>query len=286
MEEIKRLSWQRDFVSVDHLIEYLKDDTIKTWSKRCSRDTNSPNFYGTRSFEESLDLIENGYQQGAEKIKDVVDQVMEHYDPAPELQHGITGHFPDVPAFIAGDPECMFKYSDVDSKKNVYKIYFGSGASCAVSKERMFNFGAAMVKIVDKLESEKNTVELVSVWPITRNEEYGTVSTVIKRAGDFVDISQLAYTMTHSSFLRRSLFAVMETFTENNGENILRSSYGTAVRLDENYLKAAGLDTTNSIIIPGLGHGPDQCGTIDEAVKWLRETVNEQAGKELIKESL
>lgn len=189
----------------------------------------SEDFAGSRSWEHSLELAEQGCPATREAVDSASFKVA--VDRLPEFDFAPVGVFPCIPAYAAGAPEDMFTPSEWGQEipKPVVQIYVNITASGCVDKEYLINRGAAIVQLIDRVQLAGQRVELVGCFHAKHGDNTFDFSVVIKRPEEIVDLDRIAYAVAHPSMLRRSMFRIMECVADYRV-----GGYGTPTDLKEN----------------------------------------------------
>lgn len=166
-------------------------------------------FTGTKTMEEALDMAENGWAEGIDKVfrlrADILAKNPIRMQP---VKFGIAGATPDVPRAIAGNIFNM-RIPDMSKSKRrpVITLVSNMTANCGVEKEMITNRAAVVAAIIDRIETAGYAVEVVSTAMAQSGKFKAATSVIVKEAGHAVDTGKLAYGLGHSSFFRRLVFA-------------------------------------------------------------------------------
>lgn len=77
----------------------------------------------------------------------------------------VAGFFPNVPAFLAGEPESMWRMDDDSSDRAPIRIWVGIGSSSSVTREQLIKRGAALAAFALAL-SERRPVYITPWWDL------------------------------------------------------------------------------------------------------------------------
>lgn len=179
-------------------------------------------FFGTRTFEEALNVARTGWAAGAARVAELRASIDEFVATAKrayvqQFQWDVTGDFVDVGRVLSGEPEAFGTYVDsldgrADTRDRVVRLYANLGVSCGVTGEAIFARGAAILAAVDILESAGIRVEL---WTGIASKGAGKKKTyqlevLVKSASQPVDVDRLAFVLCHQATLRRLGFSHKE----------------------------------------------------------------------------
>lgn len=222
------------FDTLDAFIDRAAGRPATRWN--CSV-TNGHKFTGTHSFAEAVKLARDGWAEGRE----AVEAARAHFEhvTGSRVRRSITveavaGFAPDVPAFLAGAPDCMLAREEVEAEGagKIIKLVVQGVASAAISKAEIIKKGALIVALVDALESAGRSVELVVDFT-SGDCAPNRVSAILtaKRAGEPVEIDRLAFILAHPSMLRRFAFGIFEKHPDFM--NWAGIGYGTCGHADD-----------------------------------------------------
>jgi hypothetical protein len=181
--------------------------------KRTSRGSEA-SWTGTQSFEEAMQLARNGWPEGVQRMRrvaDAISQVISSKIIRPEARFDETGDEVAVDRYLEGDPEHFVSYPLQESRASggrVFTVGFGIFVSAGVDKEYFTNRGAAVLALLDALESAGYRCELDIGMAV--REAY-TMRCPIKAAEHALDLDRLAFTLMHPSIFRRIQFSIGET---------------------------------------------------------------------------
>jgi hypothetical protein len=135
-------------------------------------------------------------------------------------QSSVAGCFPNVPEFLAGEPECMWDQVHIDSDTAPLAIYLDLTSSAGITPDEFRKRGIAVLALTMLLSSIR-PISLhvctvmgarVSDRPDTmrkRHESYSIASARIETAP--LDLARAAYVMTDVAAARRMFYAVGNT---------------------------------------------------------------------------
>lgn len=120
--------------------------------KHITREDNR-SFCGGMDFGEALNAARNGDVSGVEHAQAMMDQINADVDTEGLRdcwQHSVVGPFPNVPAFLAGDPECMFSRRRVSGGRVLgpVNIYYSPVCSAGIAAADAYKRGVAVLAAV------------------------------------------------------------------------------------------------------------------------------------------
>ena len=182
------------------------------WNYRKQSRDSSESFTGSKSFEDAMDLAENGWPQGRAAFADIAAQSVQQMEAVlPATGYDVAGMYPSVPRFLGGDQECMVTHNpDLNDRRHIIPIYVSISASASNKTQTITNRGAAIAGLIDVLETSGHSVQLM-VFDHSLSDGiryWGEYE--LKAAGEPLDLDMMSFALTHPSCLRRLHFAILE----------------------------------------------------------------------------
>jgi hypothetical protein len=232
---------------------------------RSSRSNGREDWAGTASWQEAVQLIETGWEEGRNRIGDILTSLEGTVRDVlkPKVVWDVEGDCCDIARYVEGEPECMMRWTPRPSKKRVAKVFADIGASCGVSAEALRWRGACVLALVDKLENSGIRVEL----DFGRGMDRSWVEVIhIKDADDPLYMDTLGFHLAHPSAFRRVMFSFEETQAEGGKHGCQGGWYGSPTMDLTDALKDEGYD----LIVPGF-----QLHDLDAAIKKVEGMFNQ-----------
>ena len=201
-------------VSWDEFVADMEKEPNKCWKYPESVEGDE-GFTGSKNFDEEKQHMVCGWDKGRDAMAADVEFAKGKEDTFKRetWEYSVAGQRACIPSYCAGVPAHMV-YMDDQSERNavpIVKIWVDVAASWNVSAEAMIRKGAAVVALVDQIESSGQRVELVAkAYTDMQDNEILDVRVMVKAAEEQLDMDRLAYAVAHPSMLRRSLFRVTE----------------------------------------------------------------------------
>ena len=132
---------------------------------------------------------------------------------APILNASVAGFAPNVPAFLAGQPDCMFSMQDEVTREKVIKMTVTCNACYEIEAETFFYRGRAILAAIVELEKQGYSVELTALMsstPSRKSNLQETWAVRIKNAGESLSVASLAFALCSAAFQRRLNFRLKE----------------------------------------------------------------------------
>jgi hypothetical protein len=266
-EETAGVRHKYQFDNLVDMVDYISS-APRVWDRQSSRATHDKQWTLGVSWEGALRMARNGWEEGIRQVHALAAAVPNNTVVTRELS--VAGEYPDVPRYLAGDPFNMVKRGKARVPKPTMTIVSSIGANSHVSGQAMANFGAAIVALVDRLESRGVRVELIGCWRSTGMGDRSSfsMSWTVKRAEDALDLSAVAFGLGHPAMLRRLGFAVMERSpkrVEIYGYGASTSVIGPVDLIDV---------PDSALFIGGVGDSNRECATLEGAVAYAKRSIN------------
>ena len=228
---MKKIKHDMRFDSLFEFNQWL-DDTPKTEDSGSSSTRHSDDrewdfalgYEGAREYAKGTEFWQEGTDQITRGVAGVQGEM--HQSARPVLSWDVAGFAPDVPAMLAGQPDHMFCMEYQNESVEIVTIGF-CGFSARCTAKAMLNRGAALLTLVDALESSGKRCE---IWyddvlaPVR-------MRVCLKKSSEQWSAHTLAFSMAHPGFFRRLGFAWREKFTELDGHT--NSGYGVCEEFDD-----------------------------------------------------
>ena len=211
------------FSSMPEYIEYLKT-TQPIGVHQSSVDHGGgeigDSWVDTKTYNDAVNYAEVGSIEHREKYTALVQKLEtklgESETFTKRIEYGMAGAYPDVARYVAGEP-CHMVIPFGQRDKPVIKIGVPINAMCSINGQTLFNYGAALLCIIDYIEqSGSATVELTAVGGNRcRSTSVSWVTSYpLKRAGEVLSIDAMAFQFCSSSALRRLSFRLTESLPD------------------------------------------------------------------------
>lgn len=212
----KTRDYVADFDSMDDLVKHVTSETAFPSHGRASRANYDygRDWHGSRSFEEALSIIDKGWKEGEEMARKYAGRLFARI--ASQLQqpryfYDVEGLDFDCARVIAGEPEPWIEqyHTEVEAPGQIIRVVYNISASSGVDPSVILTRGSVAAALVQLLEFAGKPVELIARWD-TRSQWNGRFSITVKRAGQPLNMPEVAFALAHPSMLRRIMFAAME----------------------------------------------------------------------------
>lgn len=261
------------FDSVESFVREASKGPGPDWKSARSSHSEGAGFSGTASFEEAASLALAGWPEGRARMVRGVEAVASSpaFERAAALFFDVAGAYPVAALAAAGVPECMVSPAPVSERaRPIVRLAVSGSVSYNYGADEIFAYGAALLGVIDALESAEFRVELSVIFPAEKRGHKVATSVRVKDAPDALDLDRAAFCLAHAATLRRLVFGVMEA---NLSSETFYPGYG-APRTPER-----GFDGDEGVVfLPGpqqFAAGSPQLKTPESAFAALAPSVLE-----------
>lgn len=217
----------REFSGLNDMIAFLESTPIdEGWSQNHASNECDFNikFHGARSYTEAKALLQKG--SNVREIKKAITRGAGNTEKKKRTL-GVIGACPNVPAYLAGSPECMYRIDRAKSR-GAYNVFVDVSVHCGIKKSQVTDAGIEILLRVLKLASKYPVNLYVGDLTKYHDKVYGHV-TKIMDAGRAYNTARVSYALTEVGFLRVFGFAIIE---RNGGfwESSAQFGYGRPLR--------------------------------------------------------
>jgi hypothetical protein len=157
--------------------------------------------------DEALKMLEQGWITDRAKL-DVPSSTATKFAPTLALE----GAYPNVAAYLSGDPECMVAFTEETTKAASFlTVRVGMTAASNVTAQELLAFNKSVVSLVDSLEGEGYRIRLeaaISTSPSHNSKtEFRTHCIIpLKDYNEVIDEGQICFALGHPAFMRVIMF--------------------------------------------------------------------------------
>jgi len=250
--------------------------TPREWSVSQSTTNSATDSWdlGT-GYDKARQLAETGWTEGA---RDFANQlaVLPPNDAEPEYTYDVAGYMPDVALYCAGDPMHMINFGHPQGRKPVVHLVINAVAAGMINANEYRNYGAAITAMVGQIEATGRQVELDVVFVDSLRGGKAILGWKVKRAGDNLDLSAVAYSIAHPAAFRRLGFALIE----RTPRSWQQPGYGHCGSLTKELAETIGAG--EAFLLGGVGVSQGACKTMKGALKFAAQQINKAAGETLV----
>ena len=224
------------FSSAGEYLNYCETVKPNTGAGRASINGDRE-FCGTSSYKESVKLAKHGDESLSRRVLDKAKTLQISSETQSSLMASEllpAGALPDIASYLSGSP-CYMETPDSLDAKPIIRIAFPYGYLCSVRTSTAELYGSALLNLVDQIEaSGVATTEIVMYLGIEGSGLQFIMTFPVKKAGQHLNLDDLAFHVANSGSFRRLGFRVFES-TPNieKGNNLTSSGYGHSLAPDD-----------------------------------------------------
>ena len=216
---LKSKSKVAEYTSMNEFYQYLCDtpfnDTFR-WEKHRSVEA-SESFTHTKSFDEAVELMKNGWKDMSEKLVQRLKVEEQKMEPVmkPKTVYGVAGYQAVVPLYLNGVPTNMLSKKQVPMKQKVITLNKCVNYSWTWDTTDIIAESIKAFRIIKKLEANGyrcNLNVILGVSNAFNDEEAYIVKIRVKNSTEKLNLSKLAFPLVHPSMLRRLMLRWEEVF--------------------------------------------------------------------------
>jgi len=266
-----------DFDCLDDMLRYCQDNNpTGKWidgpsSRRRATDFHKLPGGGKSSWKDTVNSGSNGWPEGRERFNGKVMEAAARctsHSKRQALTVEQAGFMPLVPLYASGAPAYMLNFGEGSQQADtIVRLQVDLCAAAGHPSERIINWGSALCVLIDSLENSGKSVEVAGVMAVETvnggKVQTVTANTVIKPAGQSLDIDRMAFALAHPCYLRRLFFALVESVPETHTG--YSSGYGACRKPTPKH----GVKT-----ISGVNANRDAADCLDTAIERVERIYN------------
>ena len=222
---------KEEFSSIHHLLHTINSRNNNTVMQReNSSQSEDYSFTRTRSYDEAMNLISNGYTEILPKIKSGIKKLEKKINTEfqnikkirPDIR--IEGFTPHVPNSILNLPDSMINIERHPQKQKTLDIIYVMGACCGQDAQLFIDAGVVLLTAIKILELNRISVKLKVSFKFScdhrdpsGSEEITFPTVLVKNYGQRIDLQKLCFPLAHPSMFRRFGFKWLETHPSISG---------------------------------------------------------------------
>ncbi len=208
--------------------------------KGFSMSTSGKAFSGVETYDDYLELLDNGDEEVIKKIKiETNTQVKalskKYEDTFTKYKFEVTGEFFDIGLVLSGVPECWLEPENKSKAKVQVEIIINGTFHAGIKPAQIVKSTAKILAITKILETHDVQVKIKIVSVIrnysTGESTYITIATDVKDYDEPINYKKCSALLS-PTYLRRGGFKVMELCAKSK----LLNSYGGQMRSSDNSL--------------------------------------------------
>lgn len=188
---------------------YIEHVTYFDGEQRSSLKEDDGKWSGVKNYREALDLATYGWNEGYKKMKSKMVENGIFSGFVNDLVRDVTGEFVDVDAYLLGQPECMYTFSEAKPSRFL-RLIINLGGNCNVSADEYYERGCMLMGIIDNLESRGVRCEIWSTLSSYNDGNTYTFRVCVKKFTERLNAEKLTFVMCNPAWHRRLGFAERE----------------------------------------------------------------------------
>lgn len=231
------------FDTLHDLVETLekRENNEVMKNKSSSKKVGEEDWNGTRTYEEAVDIMRNGYPEAVEKMKRQEKRITKVHGKQERNKqvNNIIGHTPIVPNLLLGIPTNMINTQRKVQKAKTISIIWSMVENCGVSRQEIEDNSIVVLEAINLLEQNGIRVKLDSCFFCAKNgsSEYTGASVTVKGYREKLDMTRVSGLMAHVSVFRRLGFRWLET-SPTLTEDGWQYGYGQSIsHVEDDYIK-------------------------------------------------
>lgn len=209
-----------EYQSIQEFVDYCfrtpNNETFKNKSDCKSEMISSERtlFTGTKSLDEALNLMRNGWGEGSEKLSHIFKEKVRSTEIGKVRKNviGVRGYQPVVPLYLANQPESMISSVMKPMKQKIVTLDKDISYGCRTSSEDIMENSARALRIIHNFESNGYRCNLNIVLGTGSYSTNYYVKVKIKSANERFSIAKMTFPLAHTSMLRRLYFKWLEVY--------------------------------------------------------------------------
>lgn len=198
------------FSSLSAMMRYIEKVPALSGSRAAGWDLQPAAWYGTTSMQEAFKLARNGWKDGVEQAKDILELLHSDNAMQKKTSYGVAGGRVNVGKMLSGNPLHM-KRKTPQPAKRVITLFVNVAMIAAITPETAILKAACIAAMVDLLEMKQFSCDIIAVMVTddSSTDALASQTTVrLKSAGEALNIEDLVFALGHPSMQRRFHFAL------------------------------------------------------------------------------
>lgn len=224
---------------VDYCMKTPVNDSFRNKIRASEEVSNErTRFSGTKSLEEALDLMRNGWSEGSERLSHIFKEKVKANEIGKVRRNviGMQGYQPIVPLYLANQPESMVSSVLKPMKQKIVTLDKDISYSCHFRSYEIMENSAKALKIIHSFESSGyrcNLNVVLGTQAYTRDVGFKKyfVKVRVKSANERFNISKMTFPLAHTSMLRRIYLKWLEVYPDVPSG--FTGGYGSPSTIDE-----------------------------------------------------
>lgn len=245
-------------------------------------------FIAGHTLESAIDKLQEGSMEHMEQVQAILDK-LEVSDMITNnmkmLESSIAGFVPNIPAYLAGQPETMFDIveSDIKSVQSPIKVVIHTSVGAWLSERNVISRGTSVIAFVMAM----NLMRPVDLYCVHASSLHAAGSTsqvwgtCVKVASRPMDLARAIWMLTSPAYPRGLGIGAVYRLSEYSSPYADNIPFAFGQGDDEKYIsgmrKILNLDNTDIFISRALNRYGDNMEMINDPIAWVNKMVREHS---------
>lgn len=197
------------FSSLSEMVKFVEDAPA---SNKIPNDYNgyggAKSWAGSPNMNAAIKLAREGWEDGVNKAAEVLEKLNVDHAVERRRSHSVAGGSVNVGRMLAGNPAHM-RHRPKQPGRRIVKLFVQNAASAFMNEDILSIRAAIIAAIADVLEMNGYSCEISSIISMDfhNGQPASQIVTMLKNAGEKLNLNDLVFSLGHPSFLRRLSFA-------------------------------------------------------------------------------
>jgi len=206
-----------EFNTMHEIADFVAENKYNTneFFKNRSNDlsslrTNSKRGFNLIGFDESVEFLKNGWDEGSKKLKNAT-KIANSNQQTFRSEYNVVGGNCSVPRYLQGIPTNMILQKRIEKKQKLVNVYKSVGYSSMWSADQILVEARKLIEIVQQIELNGYRTNIyVLLGADGRRDEKVCVKLKVKSSNERLNLKKISFSLMHPDFLRRILLKLIE----------------------------------------------------------------------------
>lgn len=237
IEDRNTVVYYREFKNILEFYKYISERKTNDYyngMKLLSMEKSKyrTEFTGTKSFEEAIHLLKNGWDDMSKEIEEKLGEVKYPVNLKRRNVYDVVGYQASVPRYLQGVPTNMIMSKNVPCKQKIITVNKMISYQMGVDKKEIIKESVKILSVIKKIEQSGVRCKiniLIGGYDECKKNHYELVKVCIKEPSERMNISKMSFLIAHPSVLRRLYLRYIEV-SDSVKERFI--GYGHVVNAD------------------------------------------------------
>lgn len=224
--------------SVQEVVKHCKERKITNMSFDDKSKERMGEWEGVKSYQEALDLLNNGYQPTVEALNNAIKINKYGNGKRISFRNDVHGFAPIVPLALKGVPQTMVNVHMKPIKCKVIDVYYDMTTNCGTDSDTIIKNGQKLLGAIIALEQQGYKFNLYATQSYSNGKDADVLVVKVKSSNSPIDLKKMSFPLTHTAFFR----VVGFDWYSKTPKGKYRAAYGHALSYEfrENELESIG----------------------------------------------